>query len=207
MLIGYAGGGVRNIFVNKPVHNLAEIKALKVRAGGADLPHVPGRRHGATVIAYNEVQRDPEQRDRKGENDSGRRSDEVLRSGAASRDDRACDHDPPDLLLDQDFKEPALKTADDHQGRQGSRCLAAIMSAGDGARRPTRGRPAFARCSPIARERSCRPYGGLRQGDRCEQDLRGDQRDQVTLSSRVLRCAAGNLPAANFSSPSVIPHD
>src|SRR5689334_24316475 len=30
MLIGYAGGGTRNIFVNKPVKNLAEIKALKV---------------------------------------------------------------------------------------------------------------------------------------------------------------------------------
>jgi len=35
MLIGYAGGGVRNIFVNKPVHNLAEIKALNVRVQGA----------------------------------------------------------------------------------------------------------------------------------------------------------------------------
>ena len=31
MLIGYAGGGIRNIFVNKPVRNMAEIKALKVR--------------------------------------------------------------------------------------------------------------------------------------------------------------------------------
>src|SRR5689334_24788908 len=30
MLISYAGGGTRNIFVNKPVKNLAEIKALKV---------------------------------------------------------------------------------------------------------------------------------------------------------------------------------
>ena len=28
MLIGYAGGGVRNIFVNKPVRNLAEMKGL-----------------------------------------------------------------------------------------------------------------------------------------------------------------------------------
>ena len=31
MLIGYAGGGVRNIFANKVVRNLAEIKGLKVR--------------------------------------------------------------------------------------------------------------------------------------------------------------------------------
>jgi TRAP-type C4-dicarboxylate transport system substrate-binding protein len=57
MLIGYAGGGTRNIFVNKPVRNLAEIKGLKVRVQGrADLEQ-DLRRGGMspTVIAYNEV--------------------------------------------------------------------------------------------------------------------------------------------------------
>ncbi|MDP1532856.1 MAG: TRAP transporter substrate-binding protein DctP, partial [Rubrivivax sp.] len=35
MLIGYAGGGTRNIFANKPLKDLAEIKGLKVRVQGA----------------------------------------------------------------------------------------------------------------------------------------------------------------------------
>jgi len=57
MLIGYAGGGVRNIFVNKPVTNLAEIKGLKVRVQGAPIWSRTFQAAGMapTVIAYNEV--------------------------------------------------------------------------------------------------------------------------------------------------------
>jgi TRAP-type C4-dicarboxylate transport system substrate-binding protein len=57
MLIGYAGGGVRNIFVNKPVSNLAEIKGLKVRVQGAPIWSRTFAAAGMspTVIAYNEV--------------------------------------------------------------------------------------------------------------------------------------------------------
>jgi tripartite ATP-independent transporter DctP family solute receptor len=57
MLIGYAGGGVRNIFVNKPVHNLEEIKGLKVRVQGAPIWSKTFQAAGLapTVIAYNEV--------------------------------------------------------------------------------------------------------------------------------------------------------
>lgn len=57
MLIGYAGGGVRNIFVNKPVKNLAEMKGLKVRVQGAPIWSRTFAAIGMspTVIAYNEV--------------------------------------------------------------------------------------------------------------------------------------------------------
>lgn len=57
MLIGYAGGGTRNIFANKPVRNLAEMKALKVRVQGAPIWSKTFAAIGMapTVIAYNEV--------------------------------------------------------------------------------------------------------------------------------------------------------
>ena len=57
MLIGYAGGGTRNIFVNKPVRNLADIKGLKVRVQGAPIWSRTFAAVGMapTVIAYNEV--------------------------------------------------------------------------------------------------------------------------------------------------------
>ena len=57
MLVGYAGGGTRNIFVNKPVRNLAEMKGLKVRVQGAPIWSRTFAAVGMspTVIAYNEV--------------------------------------------------------------------------------------------------------------------------------------------------------
>jgi tripartite ATP-independent transporter DctP family solute receptor len=57
MLIGYAGGGVRNIFANKPVRNMAELKGLKVRVQGAPIWSKAFAATGMspTVIAYNEV--------------------------------------------------------------------------------------------------------------------------------------------------------
>jgi TRAP-type C4-dicarboxylate transport system substrate-binding protein len=57
MLIGYAGGGTRNIFVNKPVRNLAEMKGLKVRVQGAPIWSKTFAAIGMapTVIAYNEI--------------------------------------------------------------------------------------------------------------------------------------------------------
>jgi TRAP-type C4-dicarboxylate transport system substrate-binding protein len=57
MLIGYAGGGTRNIFANKVARNLAELKGLKVRVQGAPIWSKTFAATGMspTVIAYNEV--------------------------------------------------------------------------------------------------------------------------------------------------------
>jgi TRAP-type C4-dicarboxylate transport system substrate-binding protein len=57
MLIGYAGGGTRNIFANKPVRNMTEMKNLKVRVQGAPIWSRTFAAAGMspTVIAYNEV--------------------------------------------------------------------------------------------------------------------------------------------------------
>jgi TRAP-type transport system periplasmic protein len=57
MLIGYAGGGVRNIIANKPVRNMAELKGLTMRVMGAPIQTSIFKAIGAapSVIAYNEV--------------------------------------------------------------------------------------------------------------------------------------------------------
>ena len=57
MLIGYAGGGTRNIFSNKAAKNMAELKGLKVRVQGAPIWSKTFSAIGMspTVIAYNEV--------------------------------------------------------------------------------------------------------------------------------------------------------
>ena len=57
MLIGFAGGGTRNIFANKPVHNVAELKGLKIRVQGAPIWSKTFLAAGMapTVIAYDEI--------------------------------------------------------------------------------------------------------------------------------------------------------
>src|SRR5499426_513580 len=57
MLIGFAGGGTRNIFANKPVRNMAELKGLKVRVQGAPIWSKTFSAIGMspTVIAYDEI--------------------------------------------------------------------------------------------------------------------------------------------------------
>jgi len=57
LLLGYAGGGVRNIFANKPLPDLVALRGLKVRVQGAPIWSRTFAAAGMapTVIAYNEV--------------------------------------------------------------------------------------------------------------------------------------------------------
>ncbi|MCM5569425.1 TRAP transporter substrate-binding protein [Burkholderiaceae bacterium FT117] len=57
MLIGYGGGGVRNIFATRPLATLADIKGLKIRVQGAPIWSRTFAAAGMapTVIAYSEV--------------------------------------------------------------------------------------------------------------------------------------------------------
>ena len=57
MILGYAGGGTRNIIANKPVRNMEELKGLSMRVMGAPIQTQVFSAIGAkpTVIAYNEV--------------------------------------------------------------------------------------------------------------------------------------------------------
>jgi len=57
MFLGYAGGGTRNIFANKPLHKLADLRGLKVRVIGAPIWTRTFAAAGMspTVIAYSEI--------------------------------------------------------------------------------------------------------------------------------------------------------
>jgi len=57
MIIGYAGGGTRNLIANKPVRTMAELRGLTMRVMGAPIQTQMFSAIGAkpSVIAYNEV--------------------------------------------------------------------------------------------------------------------------------------------------------
>ena len=57
MILGYAGGGTRNLIVNKPVRNMQELKGLSIRVMGAPVQTkiFQAITTAPTVIAYTEV--------------------------------------------------------------------------------------------------------------------------------------------------------
>ena len=128
MLIGYAGGGTRNIFVNKPVQQPRRDQGPEgARAGRADLePTFQAAGMAPTVIAYNEVYNAIQNNViAAGENEAaGVESMKFYEVAPHLAMTRARDHDPADLLLDQDLQDAAEGPAGrDRQGRQGSRRL------------------------------------------------------------------------------------
>ena len=56
-LIGYAGGGIRNLIVNRPIRNMSELRGLSMRVMGAPIQTRVFQEIGASpsVIAYSEV--------------------------------------------------------------------------------------------------------------------------------------------------------
>ena len=121
MLIGYAGGGTRNIFVNKPVRNLQEMKGLKVRVQGAPIWSKTFAAIGMspTVIAYNEIYNAIQNGViSAGENEAaGVEPMKFYEVAPQPLDDAARDHHPADLLLGQDLQEARQEPA----GRRSSR--------------------------------------------------------------------------------------
>ncbi len=57
LLIGYGGGGVRNMIVNRPISNMEELRGVRVRVMGAPIQAAIFQAVGAvpTVISYSEV--------------------------------------------------------------------------------------------------------------------------------------------------------
>ena len=207
MLIGYAGGGTRNIFANKPVANMADLKGLKIRVQGAPIWSKTFAAAGMspTVIAYNEVYNAIQ--------------NGVIAAGeneAAGVEQMKFYEVGPNLALTQHaitirpiafsgktFKRlPPGPAGGDHQGRQGSRRLRPsdrIQRGLGQARRAAEGRQAQA--DPVHRPRSDeeggRPGDGrVREGDRRDRDLRQDQLDVIgsPMAGAVPSCAGIFLP-------------
>jgi len=110
LILGYAGGGIRNLIVNKPVRNMQELKGLNIRVMGAP---VQTRMFQAITASPDPDRRDPGRGKR-----SGRaRTDEILRSRAAHLADPARDHRAAGVFFRQNLPAPAERLAGRH--RQG----------------------------------------------------------------------------------------
>ena len=128
MLIGNAGGGIRNIFSNKPFKNLAEMKGLKVRVQGAPIWSRTFAAAGMspTVIAYNEVYNAIQNGViAAGENEAaGVEAMKFYEVAPSLVLTAARGLDPADLLLGQDVQDAGEGPAGgDRQGGQGGRRL------------------------------------------------------------------------------------
>ena len=107
-LIGYAGGGTRQLIVNKPITNMEELKGLPMRVMGAPIQTriFEAITAAPSVIAYSEVYNAIQTGviGRCGKRSRRHREHEVLRSRAAYRIDAARDHGSPDRVLQCDVR-------------------------------------------------------------------------------------------------------
>ncbi len=206
MIIGYAGGGTRNIIANKPVHNMAELKGLSMRVMGAPIQTQMFTAIGAkpSVIAYNEVYNAIQTGVIQGaENEAaGAQRDEVLRGRAVHLADPARDHRAADLLLRQDVPQAAAGPAGrDSEGRHRSRQLGReLESSADAAllkQLEKEGKLQPGRVHRAAEAaRACRAgEAGVREGNRRDGDPEQGQRDQVATSAGAARAAPSAAPA------------
>ena len=187
MLIGYAGGGVRNIFSNKPATTLAELRGLKVRVQGAPIWSKTFAAIGMspTVIAYNEVYNAIQNGViNAGENEAAgvesmkfyEVGPNLLMTEHAITIRPLCFSGKTFKRLPPDLQQAVLKAG--KEGGAHGRQIEFVRGRGE-ARRAREGRQAQARPVQGARrdeEARRSGHGRLRQGDRGGQDLRADQR-------------------------------
>ncbi|WP_430523074.1 TRAP transporter substrate-binding protein DctP [Ponticoccus litoralis] len=125
-LIGYAGGGTRNLIVNKPVTTMAELEGLPMRVMGAPIQTriFEAIKAAPSVIAYDEVYNAIQTGviDAARKRGGGHRTDEVLRGRPRDRADQARDHRAPHRLLERYLRTPDARRAGLRPaGRQGRR--------------------------------------------------------------------------------------
>ena len=223
MLIGYAGGGVRNIFINKPMGSLADIKGLKVRVQGAPIWSRTFAAAGMspTVIAYNEVYNAIQNNViSAGENEAaGVEVDEVLRGGAQSGHDQHAITIRPICFSAKTFKAlpPDLQQAIVKAGKEAGAYGRQVESSEDEQKLEALEKAGKLKRIPFKDRAEMDEAGGsrdgrLRQGDRRGGHLRQDQRDQVMwarqlasslshLAGRVARAPGAGHASTSGSAP------
>ena len=209
MLIGFAGGGTRNIFANKPVRNLAEMKGLKVRVQGAPIWSKTFAAVGMspTVIAYDEIYNAIQNGViNAGENEAA--GVEAMKFYEVGPNLNMTQHAitiRPICFSGKTFKKlpPDLQAAILKAGKEAGAYGRQIESGEDSeeARRAGEGRQAEE--DPVRRpradEEARRPGDGrVREGNRRRRDLQQDQRD-VSDASR--ESGGGDASAGLFLPP------
>ena len=194
MLIGYAGGGVRNIFSNKPATTIAELKGLKVRVQGAPIWSRTFAAIGMspTVIAYNEVYNAIQNNViNAGENEAaGVESMKFYEVGPHLFMTEHAITIRPLCFSGENLQgaagRPAGRGREGRQGGRRARPADRVFRGFGEARRAGKSRQAEARAlqGPRRDEEARRPGdGGLCQGDRRRRHSRQDERNRLTISS------------------------